>query len=416
MKIFLTLIISLFLVSTSQADYILKYQMDDEVQTYMYHSDTKSKLINGSGDNKQEIYKIGKKVYIVSYQGNKKTIMDMDEMKKMAQTFGGMDSSQYREENKAPEYKIKKTGKRVTVGGIKGEVWIISGEEDGEKFKTEMVVSKDRKLAKAVHSMFDTMTSMSGAEIEDNFLEAKKGYVTIKADGMALKSFSDEKVSSSVYQLPKDGQKQKIPDFGQLKSKSVDSCYEQVCCGQTSGASTVLASALKTSFNGYKLIGSGVCDIMGLGALLGVDSVEGALFRKGNDNIQVTFNMDDKEGGILRKTKKNLDAGHSMGLVRGIKNYSDGKKVNGIKVISGTLMPMKQETLEYIIDSKTTLTISRLRKTNKEPSLFKVVSSGGVNLKKLQISAKSQKASKSEAKKQEDADMDKAVNMLKSFF
>lgn len=415
MKRFLMLIASVFLVSSLQADYILKYQMDDEVQTYMYHSDTQSKLINGSGSEKQEIYKIGKKVYIVSYDGNKKTIVDVDEMKKMAQSFG-VDASQYMEENKAPEFKIKKTGKRVTVGGVKGEVWILSGEEDGEKFKTEMVVSKDKKLARAVHSMFDTITSMSGAQMEDNFLEPKKGYIAIKADGMVLKSFTQEKVSSSEYKLPKDGQKQNIPDFSKLASKSVDSCYEQVCCGQTSGASTVLAPALKSSFNGYKLIGSGVCDIMGLGALLGVDSVEGALYKNGNDHIQVTYNMDDKEGGILRKTKKNLDAGHSMGLVNGIKNYSDNKKVNGIKVVYGILMPMKQETLEYIIDSKTSLTISRLRKTNKEPSLFKVVNSGGVNLKKLQASAKSQKASKPESTKKEDVDLDKAVNMLKSFF
>lgn len=416
MKKYLVLIVSIFMFTALQADYVLKYQMDTEEQTYMYHSDTQSKLTTGSGSDKSEIYKIGKKVYIVSYEGTKPTVMDLDEMKKMSQAFGGMDRSAYMEENKAPDYKIKKTGKKLVVGGVKGEVWIISGEEDGEKFSTEVVVSKDKKVAKAVKSMMETFTSMSGDVAEDNFLELQKGYVTIKADGMALKSFTSKSVPSSEYQLPSGAKKQQMPDLGKLKGTSADSCYEQVCCGNISAKSAVLKDALRDNFNGYKLVGSGVCDFMGLGSLLGINSVEGALFRKGSDNIQVTYNMDDKDGGILRKTKLNLDAGHSLGVVDSIKNYSDDKKVNGVPTIYGILMPLQQETLEYIIDSKTSLTISRLRKTGKEPSLYKVVSSGGVNLKKLQASAKSQKASKPQSEKKEDVNIDEAVNMLKSFF
>jgi len=420
MKKLYMLIGLVFFVSSLQADYILKYKMDTEVQTYMYHSDSKSKLINGSGDEKQEIYKIGKKVYIVSYEDGEKNIIDMDEMKRMSQAFGGMDPSMYQEEMKKPDYSIKKTGKRVKVGGIKGEVWIVTGEEDGEKFREEMVVTKDKRVVKAVHAMFDTLTSMSGAEFEENFLEVQKGYVTIKASEMALVSFSDKRVPSSTYELPKDGKQQKMPSFGGSKSKSqaisLDSCYNQVCCGQTSGASKVLAPALRDSFNGYKLAGSGICDAMGLGALLSITSVEGALYTKGKDNIQVTLNLDDTDGGILRKTKQNLDAGHSMGVVSGIKNYSDKKKVNGIKVISGIMMPMNQETVEYIINDETTLTLSRLRKTNREPSLLKVVSSGGINLKKLQQSIESGAGASSKKINQEDMNLDEAVNMLKGLF
>ncbi len=406
------------LTTLLQADYVMKYQMDTEAQTFMYHNDKSSKMINVSEGDKREIYRIGKKIYVVSYDDGKKTVIDMDEMRKMSQAMGG-DPSQYHEAIEKPEYKIKKTGKRVKIAGIRGEVWVLSGEEDGEKYKTEVVVTKDKRVAKAVNAMFSTFSSMSGVSSESNYLEIQKGYVTIKAEGMELKSFKEKKVSSSEYQLPKDAKKQEVPNFAKMKTKAVESCYETVCCGKTSGESQVLASALKSSFKGYKLVGSGICDAMGLGSLFGITSVEGALYKKGDDFIQVTLNMDDEEGGMLRKTKKNLDAGYSL-PVDSIKNYSDKKRVGGVKVIQGELMPMKQETIEYIIDSKTSLTISRIRKNNKGVSLIKVVdSSGGVNLKKLQKSlkkSKSEEASKPKEDKEADVDIDQAVNLLKSFF
>ena len=404
------------LTTLLQADYVLKYQMDTEEQTFMYHNQNSSKMINVSDGEKREIYKIGKKTYIVSYEDGKKTVIDMDEMRKMSQAMG-FDASTYQQEIQKPQYKIKKTGKRVTVGGVKGELWIVSGEEDGEKFKEEMVVTKDKRVVKSIRAMFQLFSSMSGISSEDNYLELKKGYVTIKAEGMELKSFSDKKISSSEYKLPKGAKQQKVPDFAKMQSKAVDSCYKQVCCGKTSADSKVLVSALSSSFKGYKLVGSGVCDALGLSSMLGIESVEGALYKKGDDYIQVTLNMDDTQGGMLRDAKKNLDAGHSLGMVSGIKNYSDKKRINNVKVIQGELLPMNQETIEYIIDLKTSLTISRIRKNSKGVSLLKVVSSGGgVNLKKLQKSLKNVATSKSQKSKKEEVNVDEAVNLLKSFF
>ena len=413
------LIVAIIVLSSLlQADYVMKYQMDSEVQTFMYHNDKSSKMINVSEGEKKEIYKVDKKTYIVSYENGKKIVIDMDEIRKMSQSMG-YDASAYQEEIQKLQYKIKKTGKRVKVGGVRGEVWIVSGEEDGEKYKVEIVVTKDKKVVKSVRAMFNLFASMSGVSTESNYLEIQKGYVTIKADGMELKSFKEKKVSSSEYQLPKDVKKQKIPNFAKAKTKVLDSCYETVCCGKTSGESQVLAPALKSGFKGYSLVGSGICDTMGLGSLFGITSVEGALYKKKNDYIQVTLNMDDTEGGMLQSTKKNLDAGYSL-PIDSIKNYSDKKRVNGVKVIQGELMPMKQETLEYIIDSKTSLTISRIRKDNKGISLIKVVdSSGGINLKKLQKSLKNQKtkeSSKPTENKEQEVDVDQAVNLLKSFF
>lgn len=406
----------LVLTTLLQADYVMKYQIDGDEQIFMYHSESSSKLINSSEGEKNEIYKIGKKTYLVSYEGTNKTVLDMDEMRKMSQSFG-YDASQYKEEIQKPQFKIKKTGKKMSVGGIKGEVWIVSGNDNGEKFTAEMVVSKDVKVVKTVRAMFGVFTSMSGDSAEDNFLEIQKGYVTIKADGMELKSFQDKKVPSSQYQLSKDTKKQKVPDFSKMKTKVIDSCYTQVCCGKTSGESKILASSLSNSFKGYSLVGSGVCDALGIASLLGIKSIEGALYSKNDDYIQVTLNMDDSQGGMLRDTKKNLDAGHSLGMVNKIKNYSDKKKINGVQVIQGELLPMKQETIEYIINSKTSLTISRIKKNSKGVSLMKVVSSdGGLNLKKLQDNLQNVKASEPQTNKIEEVDVDAAMNLLKSFF
>lgn len=83
-----------------------------------------------------------------------------------------------------------------------------------------------------------------------------------------------------------------------------DSCYENVCCGKTAGDAKVLSTALSSSFNGYKLVGSGVCDILGFASMLGQNGVEGALYKKGRDSVQISLNMDDSNGGILRETKK----------------------------------------------------------------------------------------------------------------
>jgi hypothetical protein len=192
--------------------------MENELQTFKYHSSTKSKLINKSHGERSEIYRIGKKTYVVTGSEGQKTIVDVDEMKQMSKSTG-FDISQFASEIEKPEYKVKNTGKKVKVGGINGEVWIISGVYDGKKYREEIVVTKDRRVVKAVRAMFGIMTSMSGLADDENLFEIKKGYVTIKGKGLELKSFSDKKVSSSEYKLPQNAKKQKMPEFKETKKQ-----------------------------------------------------------------------------------------------------------------------------------------------------------------------------------------------------
>ncbi len=110
----------------------------------------------------------------------------------------------------------------LKVAGIAGEVWIVSGIYDGEKYKEEIVVTKNKKVVKIVRAMFNVFSSMSGAQIEENFYELQKGYVTTKADGLQLKSFSEKSIQSSEYELPKQSQKQKAPDSKKENSDNED--------------------------------------------------------------------------------------------------------------------------------------------------------------------------------------------------
>jgi len=415
-----------------QADYISTYQMDGETQTIMYHDATHAKMINSSKDENSAIYSIDKKVYIVSTENGKTKVVDMDQMRSMMAGFAG--GAQEQEKPKKPDFKITKTGKRETVAGIKGEVWIIEGNDDGEHFKDKIVVSKDKRLLKTTNAMMHLFSDMSGGSTDEtgSIFEIQKGYATIKADGFILKSFQEKKLPKSEYELPKDAQMQEMPNIaalfggGAAPSKGakaqkglLDPCYNEVCCGKTAGKSNVLAPMLKPRSGGYELVGDGVCDALGLSSLFGVSSVEGALYKKDDDPIQITLALDDTSGGSVATTKKQLDAGASL-IVRGIKNHKQG--VMGTASYEyGMMMPMKQQTLDIIIDSKTILSVTRIA-TNCEIDLISWTK------RAIDLDAFKKDAPKKEKETKMDSDdtsldtenlnktVDDAVNMFKSLF
>ena len=213
-KILLSASLSIFCLL--QADYITTYQMDDETQTIMYHDATHAKIINSSKDDNSAIYSINKKIYMLSTENGKTTVVDMDQMRSMMGAFG--EGAQRQEKPEKPDFKITKTGKKETVAGIKGEVWIIEGNEDGEHFKDKIVVTKDKRVIKTTNAMMHLFSNMSGGATEDtgSIFELEKGYATIKADGLVLKSFKEKKLPKSEYELPKDAQIQEMQNIAAL--------------------------------------------------------------------------------------------------------------------------------------------------------------------------------------------------------
>ena len=192
---------SLAVVTLLNADYVLEYKMDDETQTFMYKNDSALKMIT---TDSSAMYKIGDKTYLV----RGKTVVDMADMRKIADSFG-YDSSVYQEEVSSLKPQIKKSSKRVNIAGIKGEEWIVSGTEDGEHFEEKVIVTKDKRVVTAVRAMTNMFSSMTDGSA-DTF-ELEKGYVLIQSDGMELKSFKEMKIDKSEYKLPKGYKKQDIP-------------------------------------------------------------------------------------------------------------------------------------------------------------------------------------------------------------
>jgi hypothetical protein len=415
--------VSLLTATLLQADYVSTYNLGGEIQTFMYHDSDHAKLINSGEDESSAIYRIGKKVYIVSKENGRTKVVDMDEIKKMAQAFGGGAKPQREQESEMPEFKITKTGKRVTVGGVRGEVWIVKGVDEGKPFTEKLVVTKDKRLVKSTREKMKLLTQMSdGSDDIQNIFEIEKGYVTIKAENIKLVSFKEKSISKNEYQLPKDAQMQKMPDFGALlggadsadpdKKGILDPCYNEVCCGKTAGEAHVLADMLKPRSGGYELEGSGVCDALGLSSVFGVESVEGALYKKGDDTIQITLALDDTSGGSVATTKKQLDAGASL-VVHSIKNYKKGV-MGTASYRYGMLMPMKQQTLDIVIDSKTVLSITRIAK-NGEIDLISWTKRA-INLDAFKKEVKKSKKEDSDTSQDINENVDKAVEMFKSFF
>lgn len=224
-------ILCLFLFFSSlQADYVTEYKMGGEIQKFMYHDASHSKMVNHSGDEKSEIYRIGKKVYIVSGPEDDKQIIDVDDMKAMSKSMG-FDASAYAKDAKeeAKNYKISKTGKRVSVGGVKGELFVVTGTSEGKPYKQEIVMTNNKDVVKSVRAMFSLFSAMSTMNDSENFFEVKKGYVPIKSEGMELKSFKSMRIAKGEYELPKKAKKQTMPTKEKIqKSKGMqDSDSEQ---------------------------------------------------------------------------------------------------------------------------------------------------------------------------------------------
>ena len=212
-------LISLLALSTQlMADYVLKYKMSGETQTYKYKDSKNEKIVLDAKDGHSEIIKNVKSIYMVSYEDDGEvSAVDMKAMKARAASYG-MDISQMQFQPESLEYKIKKTSKKVKLAGIDGEVWIIykkgSKSDKGEK----IVVTKNKEIVKAVKSMFALYSNMSGFKIDNSYIELEKGYVTIKAPEMELTSYKRTKVSKKEFEIPKD-KVAKSNDKPQVKQK-----------------------------------------------------------------------------------------------------------------------------------------------------------------------------------------------------
>lgn len=431
------------------ADYTMVFEMkdpkkpEDAVQSTFRYKDEAHRRIDMKlqGRTLSSMLVSGQKAYIVSYDDKGvPTVMDADAMMQMAQKFGGASNGQ-RQSGKAekPEkMQWRNTGRHRTVAGIKGEVWELDYEEDGKPKTTTVVLTKDPEYIEAMKAYEGTMKRMmsGGAEVSASqyMMGIKPGYAPLAVEGaFTLKKMDDHRVDSEAFALPKGAAVQKSP-FGALFGASggkkgngehatlEDACYTKVCCGQTQGAAEVLPKMTAKSAMGYRLENTAKCEMLGLGALFGVDSVEGALYKKGSDGITVTLDMDAKDEGTVRKAKNGGMA---------LSSYRSGK-IGGATYYYAVLEAQGVQTLDIVIEEGVIVSLSH-RMSGGTVDLVRFAKKAlDLDAYKSAANQEAPAAEKPEPKKKEKSgktddedpfssdkinkNVDKAVDFLKSIF
>ncbi|WP_294963712.1 hypothetical protein [Sulfurimonas sp.] len=365
----------------------------------------------------------------------------------------GFDPSLFMQKQEKPKFTIKKTGKRVNVGGIKGEEWIVKGKQDGKNYESKVVVTSDKNVVKTMRAMFSSMSDMTGGMVSgDNPFEMKKGYVVIKADGMKLESFKSKSLSSNVYKLPKVtntreafNERNKRSDQPRkstkkrVVAKDTLACYDNLCCGKVAGESVVLKPAIYKNKGGTGsfIVDSATCKKNALGQTTEVviieDSATGHL-------IHLKLILNDKSKGIVQKLIDDQTdyAGNDSTIVR-----QEQLNIGGSKAMYIHSRNTNQQRMDVYLPNNATLSMARMHKDDWARSFQGWAEKGWIFYSDLKQNVKNwnpskpipakkasnytSRASHKKAKVEEvqeveedsgisDNDVDKAVDLLKSFF
>lgn len=154
----------------------------------------------------------GKKIYIVSKdeEGNW-SAMDLDQMKGMAGMMGGL----FGKKAKAAEYdmKLKDTGKKEEIAGLKGNVYNATYYENGKVVNTSEIVFCNKKEIQKINDAWISIAAglaqimgqdMSQLLEKSNRLAKENNYgVMIRmGNDMKLKSLTQKSMKDSYYELP----------------------------------------------------------------------------------------------------------------------------------------------------------------------------------------------------------------------
>ncbi len=240
------LLLVLFALSLN-ADITLKFDADgQEALKFQYKDSSHIRLTMYDNGDKSDIYVIGKKTYIVSYDDGHLEIVDLDQMKMMMGAFGAMMGAQ---NTIAPYINVVERGGSTRVAGIKAEKWVIEmKDEDDIIQRADVLVTKDKKVTRAMKQMADTLTIIPNTEmLMSSLFEVEPGYYLISADNFKLTYISTSKIKNSVFMLPSKRSmhhKTKVRTKTITKYKTVKKCARW---GMKSNDEDDMASGMKYS-------------------------------------------------------------------------------------------------------------------------------------------------------------------------
>ncbi len=202
------------------ADFTLVYKMDNMINEIIEYKDADnvklSYTIDDDDENLTDVgqYLINGRRYSVLREDGNLTYMDMDKTEEKTEelteelNLTGVDC----EANiTKPFFEIlQKKGEKI-VASIKGEVWEVESEEDGEKYKEDIVVTSDKDLVDAVTRSFKILKKFGegpyGREIGpdvESMMFVEKGFVLMQAEGIRYVKLDHKKIPEGTVRLPKN--------------------------------------------------------------------------------------------------------------------------------------------------------------------------------------------------------------------
>ena len=201
------------------ADFTLIYKMDNMINEIIEYKDAKnvklSYTIDDEDENLTDIgqYLIDDRRYSVLREDGNLTYMDIDKTEQKTDELTqelNLTNDDCHAAITEPFFKVLKKGEEKIVSGIKGEVWEVESQEDGEKYREEIVVTKNKELVDAMHKSFEILKKFGegpyGREIGpdvESMMFVEKGYILLSAEGIRYIELRYDKIPDDTIKLPK---------------------------------------------------------------------------------------------------------------------------------------------------------------------------------------------------------------------
>lgn len=356
------------------ADYTIVFELRDTngsgetTETVYLHKSAKQNRLDSrsmEGTLQQSLLQSGGKAYRIRYGYNGTLVSEMNEVHETTPQLESGPSNQNASHSVETTLMWEATGLKKSVGGIEGEIWEAVQDGDAEQ-PARIVLTDDKTVRKAFEACDEMRHRFVAADkiVFDAFF-MKEGYTLIEYEGQyRLTRFNEETIADDTFAIPENAQFEEPPKAVSVaaeKSGPAESqreaydkaCYEKVCCGQIKAEASVIINMARTEAGDYRLQQTATCDMLGLGALFGVDSVEGALYQKGEEFVTVTLDMDANDQGPVLQAKK---SGAKSGAA-GADQYQTGI-LNGHVFHYAVLQPQNVQVLDVILDEHTIVSFS----------------------------------------------------------
>jgi hypothetical protein len=283
------LILMIFFTFLIKADFVMVYQMpQNSKQIIEYKDQNHVKITLKDANNKVnavELFVDGKYYMGVLYNG-KIVYKDMSGMLQRAKVmYGDVMQEKEQSKNQKDDFKVIKKGKKINYLGINGWEWELLINDNGEKNKVKVIVTKDKAFINAIKKVNNLYKKYMDAN-EDNFnMELEDGYYVVSFEDMKLLEFKQKDIPSSDF----------VVSSGK-KSIKLNAKKPPLCpITKAQGKAKDLLKILKKEANGWKLIENATCM-----RLMGI-SLENAIYKKGNDYIHITLSLNSNDGGMVAK-------------------------------------------------------------------------------------------------------------------